>query len=165
MALAKTVYLSLGSNIGERKTNLERAVELLASSGISVVKTSSIYETAPQQVKSQPWFLNLVLETTTSLFPLQLLSVLQNVERQLGRERRAGVRFGPRTIDLDILLYGRSIIETPTLTVPHPRMTVRRFVLEPLVELAPELRDPVSGRPYRDLLNGVKDQAIRRFLG
>lgn len=161
MSTSKTAFLSLGSNLGDRQLELERAMELLNGPAIVIVRRSSIYETAPREVLQQPWFLNMVMEVETTLFPLQLLNRLQTVERSLGRDRTSGQRFGPRSIDIDILLYGNSVITLPQLTVPHPRMRERRFVLEPLAEIAPELRDPSSGRRFREYLTEVQDQATR----
>jgi len=158
------VFLSLGANLGDRPQNLEQAATQLSVEGISVTRESSIYETEPQEIEQQPWFLNIAVECRTKLFPLQLLAVLRRVEKTLGRDRTAAViPKGPRLIDIDILLYGRAIIETPELVVPHPRMMERRFVLAPLVEIAPELRHPVSGLLLRDQLNRIQGQLVRRF--
>jgi 2-amino-4-hydroxy-6-hydroxymethyldihydropteridine diphosphokinase len=157
----KTVYLALGSNVGDRRANLAGAVERLASADLRVVRVSSIYETAPRDVLDQPWFLNQVAEVETSLFPRQLLARIQKIERELGRKR--GQPKGPRVIDIDILLFGEAILHTPDLEVPHPRMLDRRFVLEPLAELAPELRHPGNGRRMREALGSVMDQAVKRL--
>jgi 2-amino-4-hydroxy-6-hydroxymethyldihydropteridine diphosphokinase len=157
------IYLALGSNLGERDQNLACALDMLEARGISIVKRSSIYETAPRDVLDQPWFLNVVVEVATDLHPAALLGVLQDVERKLGRDRTHAIRFGPRLIDIDILLYGNASIATAELQVPHPRLTERRFVLEPLVEIAAELRDPVSGKLFRDFLSEVADQPVRRL--
>ncbi len=133
----KRAYLSLGSNVGEREENLRRALEALEREHIHVITQSSIYETEPQDVVEQRWFLNLCVECETRLFPLQLLGVVERIERELGRERGAAtIRRGPRPIDIDILLYGEAVIITPQLTIPHERMLERRFVLEPLLELS-----------------------------
>ncbi len=156
----KTVYLSLGSNVGDRARNLWEAIARLEEAGIRIRRVSSIYETEPQEVRDQPWFLNLVAEAETELLPKQLLARTQKIELDLGRKRSR--LKGPRTIDIDILLYGNSVIRTPELTVPHPRMSERRFVLEPLAELAPELRHPVSRRTARDLLSGTLGQTVLR---
>ena len=155
----KRAYLSLGSNLGSLEENLERALVLLESDTVHVVKRSSIYETEPQDVTDQPWFLNMAVACETRCFPLQLLTAVRNVEGQMGRVRH--VRRGPRIIDIDILLFGNAIIETPRLTVPHPRMLERRFVLEPLLEIAPDLAHPATKRPLRDYLNDVKAQKLR----
>jgi 2-amino-4-hydroxy-6-hydroxymethyldihydropteridine diphosphokinase len=157
----KTAYLSLGSNVGDRHENLRKALELLEAAGARVVRRSSLYETEPQDLKNQPWFLNAVAEVQTALFPMQLLARIHRVERQLGRKRT--VPKGPRTIDIDILLYGNSIVETVELQIPHPRFSERRFVLEPLLEIAPDLRHPVSRRPIRELLAATAGQVVRKI--
>ncbi len=154
----KTVYLSLGSNLGERERNLEEAIALLEEAGVKVLRRSSIYETEPQDVRDQPWFLNLVVEAETELFPKQLLSRARKIEQQLGRKRIQPK--GPRTIDIDILLYGTAVIEMEELTVPHPRLAERRFVLAPLAELAPELRHPVTRRSVREMLSAISGQKV-----
>jgi len=159
--LEKTVYLSLGSNMGEREDRLRQAIDVLEREGVGVTKQSSVYETAPQDVADQPWFLNMVLECRTSLLPLQLMNLLLRIEREIGRVRQAGIRRGPRPIDLDILLFGDAVIQLPQLTVPHPRMLQRRFVLEPLLEIAPDLKFPVDGKPLRGYLAATMDQAVR----
>ncbi len=159
----KTVYLSLGSNIGNREEMLQQAVRLLASADFRITRMSSVYETEPQDVRGQPWFLNMVLEAETTLFPRQLLGRIQKVEQQLGRRRPAPK--GPRTIDIDILLFGTAVIDTTGLTVPHPRMAERRFVLEPMTELAPDLRHPVLRRTMRELLGTIRRQTVRRKTG
>jgi 2-amino-4-hydroxy-6-hydroxymethyldihydropteridine diphosphokinase len=159
----KTVYLSLGSNIGNREEMLQQAVRLLASADFRITRMSSVYETEPQDVRGQPWFLNMVLEAETTVFPRQLLGRIQKVEQQLGRRRLAPK--GPRTIDIDILLFGTAVIDTTGLTVPHPRMAERRFVLEPMTELAPDLRHPVLRRTMRELLGTIRRQTVRRKTG
>jgi 2-amino-4-hydroxy-6-hydroxymethyldihydropteridine diphosphokinase len=159
--LAKTVYLSLGSNMGEREDRLRQAIEILEREGIAVTKQSSIYETAPQDVADQPWFLNMAIECRTTLLPLQLMNLLLGVEREIGRVRQAGVRRGPRPIDLDLLLFSDAVIQLPQLTVPHPRMLQRRFVLEPLLEIAPDLKFPVDGKPLRGYLAATMNQPVR----
>jgi 2-amino-4-hydroxy-6-hydroxymethyldihydropteridine diphosphokinase len=136
---------------------------MLAEQPIEIVRRSSIYETAPMLIEDQPWFLNQVIEARTGLFPRQLLHATQAVERRLGRKRL--VANGPRTIDIDILLYGRTVMTSDELTIPHPRMSERRFVLEPLVEIAPELRHPVSKKRIADLLAAAKSQDVKPFRG
>jgi 2-amino-4-hydroxy-6-hydroxymethyldihydropteridine diphosphokinase len=155
----KRAYLSLGSNLGERNENLEHALALLEGEQIHVVARSSIYETEPRDVTAQPWFLNMALACETRLFPLQLLTAALRIEREMGRIRR--LPRGPRLIDIDILLLGNTMVDTPRLRIPHPRMLERRFVLEPLVEIAPELLHPVTKRPLREYLNTVKAQKVR----
>lgn len=145
------VYIALGGNLGNRRENLERAVELLrADPDLEVVGVSSLRETEPVGVVDQPRFLNGALAVETALGARPLLDRLLAVERALGRER-TGPRFGPRTVDLDLLLYGDETIDEPGLTVPHPRLAERRFVLEPLAELDPGLTLP-DGRRVGDLL-------------
>jgi 2-amino-4-hydroxy-6-hydroxymethyldihydropteridine diphosphokinase len=155
----KTIYLSLGSNIGDRETHLKAALDRLPEAGVTVLRVSPIYETEPVDGAEGRWFLNLVAEAETEVFPLQLLSRLQRLERALGRVRR--VVNGPRTIDIDILMYGQTVMQRPELEIPHPRMTERRFVLVPLADLAPELRHPVTRRTVRDLLEAAPSQVVR----
>ena len=163
LIVVQTVYLSLGSNVGDREHMLREALRLIEAPDVHVKRISSVYETEPQDLQAQSWFLNLVAEIGTDLFPMQLLARTQKIERQLGRKR--GLPKGPRTIDIDILLLGSSVIDLPELVVPHPRMAARRFVLEPLAELAPGLRHPVLRRTVKDLLSGTLGQAVRRVPG
>jgi 2-amino-4-hydroxy-6-hydroxymethyldihydropteridine diphosphokinase len=157
----KNIYLSLGSNVGEREKQLAAAIERLDAAGVHVLRKSSVYETEPQDLRDQPWFLNLVLEVETKLSPIQLLTAIQDIEESMGRKR--DVPKGPRSIDIDILLFHTALVETKDLQIPHPRLAQRRFVLEPLAELAPDLRHPQSNRTMRDLLRDVQDQrAIMR---
>jgi 2-amino-4-hydroxy-6-hydroxymethyldihydropteridine diphosphokinase len=155
----KRVYLSLGSNIGDREGNLRKAVERLAAQEVRVLHTSRIYETEPVDFKDQAWFLNQVVEAETALFPMQLLTRTGRVERELGRTR--AVRNGPRTIDIDILFYGAATVETARLEIPHPRIAQRRFVLAPLAELAPDLRHPVTHRTVRQMLESAPPAVVR----
>lgn len=157
----KTVYLSLGSNIGDREANLRQAIEKLNASGVRVLRVSPTYETEPVDVTDQRWFFNLVVEAQTGLLPLQLLAHAARIERTMGRIRTRAK--GPRIIDIDILLYGVVMIKTPALEIPHPRMQERRFVLAPLADLAPELRHPGSGKTVREMLDGVSQQVARRL--
>ena len=150
----KTAYLGLGSNIGDREAHLEAAIEKLAP-----VRRSPIYETEPVDYVQQRWFLNLVVELETSLFPMQLLTRIQKIERDLGRVRN--IPKGPRTIDIDILLFGDAVIRTPKLVIPHPRMAERRFVLAPLADLAPDLRHPVTRLTIREMLAEAPASKIR----
>jgi 2-amino-4-hydroxy-6-hydroxymethyldihydropteridine diphosphokinase len=160
--VAKTVYLSLGSNIGDRARNLQAALAQLAAPDLRILRTSSAYETEPVEFTAQRWFVNLAAEAETELFPLQLLSRISRVERALGRVRT--VPKGPRTIDIDILFYGRAIVRTPTLEIPHPRMAERRFVLAPLADLAPELRHPVTRKTIREMLDAAPKQVVRPWV-
>ena len=161
IASPKLIYLGLGSNIGDREANLRAAIERLPASGVTVLRTSPIYETEPVDYTDQRWFLNLVLEASTELLPLQLLARTSRIERELGRTRT--IPKGPRTIDIDILLYGRSVIRGRKVEVPHPRMSERRFVLAPLADLAPDLRHPVTGLSVRQMLDAAPDQSVRPF--
>jgi 2-amino-4-hydroxy-6-hydroxymethyldihydropteridine diphosphokinase len=148
--VAITAFIGIGSNLGDREQNLARAIELLsAEDGIDVVAVSEIRETEPVGPVAQGPFLNGVVRIETELGPRELLDRLLAVEQRLGRVRRE--RFGPRTIDLDLLLYGDVVVEEPGLTVPHPRLHERRFALEPLSDLAPGLEIPGQG-PISELL-------------
>jgi 2-amino-4-hydroxy-6-hydroxymethyldihydropteridine diphosphokinase len=153
-----SVYLSLGSNLGDRVRNLERALERLRAH-LYMEAISSIYETQPVGVRDQPWFLNLVCVATTRLKPRALLEYVHEIEAALGRER--GERFGPRTIDIDVLAYDDHVVDEPDLSLPHARMHERRFVLEPLAEIAPDWRHPVSGRSAGELLAELDDDEVR----
>jgi 2-amino-4-hydroxy-6-hydroxymethyldihydropteridine diphosphokinase len=155
----KTIYLSLGSNVGDREYNLRTAIDRLSAPDLHVLRTSPIYETEPVDYTAQRWFLNLVVEAETSLFPKLLLSRTARVEHELGRVR--AVAKGPRTIDIDILLYGRAVVQTATLEVPHPRMAERRFVLAPLADLVPNLRHPVTHKTVREMLDAAPVQKVR----
>jgi 2-amino-4-hydroxy-6-hydroxymethyldihydropteridine diphosphokinase len=157
----KTAYLALGSNIGDREANLRDAVRRIESAGIRVTRRSSLYETAPQELLDQPSFLNAVVEVETDLFPMQLLARARAIEREMGRRRVTPK--GPRNIDIDVLFYGRAVITTPDLEVPHPRIAQRRFVLEPLAEIAPDLRHPVTGKNAQEMLAGLEPQGVRRL--
>jgi 2-amino-4-hydroxy-6-hydroxymethyldihydropteridine diphosphokinase len=157
----KTIYLSIGSNVGDRETHLARALERLASNDVRVLRTSGVYETEPRDVPDQSWFLNQVVEAETELFPVQLLGRLQRIERALGRVPTRPK--GPRTIDIDILLYDDAIVSVPNLDIPHPRMEDRRFVLEPLAELAPDLRHPRTRKTVREMLAQVGNQKVQRI--
>ncbi len=158
-----TVYFSLGSNLGDRALNLALARNHLEAEDARILRASSIYETAPRDLTAQPWFLNQVIEAETTLFPRQLLHRVLKIERAMGRKRT--VAKGPRVIDIDILLFGGSIVSAPDLDIPHPRIAERRFVLEPLAELAPDFRHPVTRKTVREMLAKVMDQAARRYAG
>lgn len=156
-----TVYLSLGSNIGDRRRHLDDALKLLQDAEVPILRVSRVYETEPQDFRNQPQFLNLAAEAETRLFPLQLLHAIERVERRMGRKRL--IAKGPRIIDIDILLYGGSIVGIGDLQIPHPRMALRRFVLEPLAELAPDLRHPVTQASVAEMLSAVRDQEVWVF--
>jgi 2-amino-4-hydroxy-6-hydroxymethyldihydropteridine diphosphokinase len=155
-----TVFIALGSNLGDRRANLEAALRALEAEQIVIAKCSSVYETKPRDYLQQPWFLNMVLECATVADPLALLGKLLRIERDLGRERITAIERGPRIIDLDILLFGELVVNSPQLQIPHPRILQRRFVLEPLLEIAPNLCHPVSGHRIADSLPAVLDQEI-----
>jgi 2-amino-4-hydroxy-6-hydroxymethyldihydropteridine diphosphokinase len=156
----KRVFLSLGSNVGNRAANLKTAIDRLGSLG-KVLAVSSCYETEPVEFAAQPWFLNCAVELDTEKMPKQLLAAILDIEREMGRRRVQ--RKGPRTIDIDILLFGNSIIKMEGLTIPHPAMHERRFVLEPLAEIAPEARHPVFKRSIGELRDALPPgQVVRR---
>jgi 2-amino-4-hydroxy-6-hydroxymethyldihydropteridine diphosphokinase len=151
------VYLSLGSNLGDRAGNIRRAIEELGARGVRVTQVSSLYETEPLEVRDQPWFLNSAMLVETELSPQQLLEVLLEIERGMGREKR--VPKGPRTIDIDILLYGGTIVNEPGLEIPHPRMAERKFVLVPLAEIAGEVNHPTAMMPIAEILDATADRS------
>ncbi len=157
----KKVFLSLGSNMGDRPANLREAAARMETPRFRVTRLSSFYETAPIGLTGQAWFVNVVAEANTSLFPMMLLNHCQQVERLMGRKKT--VLNGPRKIDIDILLYAHLVIDSKRLCVPHPRMHERRFVLEPMLELAPDLPHPVLRKTMLDLFTAVKGQASRRL--
>lgn len=163
-AMATLAYVALGSNLGDRLGNLQRAVRLIGEvPGTRVLRTSSVYETAPREVEDQPEFLNAVAEVETERGPRQLLDALLAIEARLGRERR--VKYGPRSIDLDVLLYGDEEIHEPGLDVPHPKMLERAFVIVPLAELEPARVTP-SGQKLRELARELRrHQRVRAIYG
>jgi 2-amino-4-hydroxy-6-hydroxymethyldihydropteridine diphosphokinase len=154
------VYLGLGSNVGDSEALLRSALEKLNGPGLKLCRVSGLYETEPIGLREQRWFLNLVAEFETNLFPKQLLYRIRKVENELGRKRT--VRNGPRTIDVDILLYGNFVVSTDELEIPHPRYGERRFTLAPLVELNPDLRDPVTGKTVSEMLASLTGQVARK---
>ena len=144
------VYLGLGSNLGEREKNCLEAIKLLKENGIAVVRQSSLIETEPWGMTDQPHFINMAAEVETGLPPHQLLALLMSIENKMGRDRT--MKWGPRIIDLDILLYDDLIIDTEELTVPHPFLHERDFVLRPLAEIAPDKVHPLLKKTVRKLL-------------
>ena len=158
----KIVYLGLGSNVGDSETLLQSALDGLNGPDLRLRRVSSLYETEPVGLREQRWFLNLAAEFETELFPKQLLHRIQKIEKELGR-RRTGVRNGPRTIDIDILLYGNFVITTDELEIPHPRYRERRFTLAPLAELNPGLRDPATGETMAEMLAALTGQTARKI--
>jgi len=157
-----TVYLSLGSNLGERAGNLRAAIATLAGVGVRVTKVSSLYETEPVDYLEQPWFLNCVVEAETSLPPLDLLHALRGIEARLGSQKEFAK--GPRLLDMDILLYGEETIESRQLQIPHPRMLRRNFVLAPLAEIAPKLKHPSWAANATELFaNSTDTSRVKRF--
>jgi 2-amino-4-hydroxy-6-hydroxymethyldihydropteridine diphosphokinase len=156
----KLVYLGLGSNVGDREALVQSALDNLNAPDLRLLRVSSLYETEPIGFRDQGWFMNLVAEFETELFPKQLLHRMQKVELGLGRRRT--MKNGPRTIDIDILLYGNTAMKTDELEIPHPRYTERRFTLAPLAELNPGLRDPVTRKTMAEMLRGLSGQSIRK---
>ena len=145
-----TVYLSLGSNLGNRAANIYGALRRLAAN-IQLDEISTLYETEPVGLADQPWFLNLVCRARTNLAPEALLTLAKTIEQDMGRKKT--VRFGPRSIDIDILMYDDLVLSTPQLEIPHPRLHERGFVLIPLREVAPHLIHPVLQRSVSELQN------------
>ena len=162
-ATERRVFLSLGSNLGDRERNLREALTGLEERGAEIVARSSIYETEPLEVRDQPDFLNLVVEIRTVLSPRELLAACLEIERLFGRKRT--ISKGPRTIDIDLLFYGSMVLNEPELNVPHPRLHLRNFVLAPLAEIAPDFRDPKSGVTVAALLTRSPDRSRVKSVG
>lgn len=161
MPNSRLVYIALGSNVGDRAALLARAVEQMNRAGLRILRQSQLYETEPVGGPPQPWFLNAVVEAETELTPHRVLHALQEIERDMGRQR--AIACGPRTLDLDILLDGDGAIRDGELEVPHPRLAERRFVLVPLAELAPRLTHPVLHKTVAELLAETLDAAQVRL--
>ena len=155
-----TLYLALGTNLGDRLANLEAAAAALPPA-VVVLARSPVYATPPWGCTDQPAFLNMALKGETPLEPVALLAHLKNLETELGR--LPTIRWGPRQIDMDILFYDDLIVDTPDITIPHPRLHERAFVLVPLADLAPDLRHPVLGKTVRELLAGVDTTGVIRY--
>ncbi len=159
--MRETAYLSLGSNLGDRAANLRAAVAQLDVAG-RLLAVSSLYETQPVDIPDQPWFLNCVAAIETDKTPRELLRLALQVEAAMGRLRMT--EKGPRKIDIDVVLFGDYVLDEPGLKIPHPAMHRRRFVLEPLVEIAPEARQPELGKTARELLAALpRGQTVRRL--
>ncbi len=149
-------FLSLGSNLGDRIINLHHAIELISNRGISTIGVSSFYETEPWGYKGQPPFINAALEVEVALNARELLSTLKSIELEMGREESP--RWGPRLIDIDIIFFGNEIVSYPELTIPHPLMHKRLFVLEPLVEIAPDFIHPLFNKNIKTLLEELNEK-------
>jgi 2-amino-4-hydroxy-6-hydroxymethyldihydropteridine diphosphokinase len=156
-------FLGLGSNLEDKKKNLKRAIRLLKDTSIRILRTSSLYQTQPVGNADQPWFVNQVVEVETNLTPWQLLALLQSLEKKMGRTK--SIRNGPRLIDLDILLAENTILDTADLTIPHPRMAARNFVLVPLSEIAPDVLHPILGKRAAVLLAESCDRSAVQKIG
>ncbi len=161
--MSELVYLSLGSNLGDRAASLHEAIRRLESVG-RVQAVSPLYETEPVEFTTQPWFLNCALSLETTSRPEELICRVLQIEKAMGRERDQPK--GPRTIDIDILLFGDAIVSTPSLTIPHPAMAQRRFVLEAVAEISPEVKHPTLKKSVRELLAELPaGQSVRRWTG
>ena len=157
------VYLALGSNLGDRRAYLESAVTSLSRRGVWISRSASVYMTEPHDLPGQPWFLNTAVETTTSLTPQKLLDACLDAEEENSRTR-TGIRES-RTLDIDIIFYGDAVVRVPRLTIPHPGLPNRRFVLEPMAEIAPDFVDPASRKTIRQLLQSTTDLSEVQYFG
>ena len=152
-----TVFIGFGSNMGDRKRNIKRALEKLnAMEGCTVDKISPLYSTEPVDYEDQDWFVNGAARLTIDFSPGEFLGILKSLEKEAGRTS-GGPRFGPRVLDLDILIHGECVMESRELVIPHPRLHKRRFVLTPLCDIAPELEHPVLKRKIQELLDNLDD--------
>ena len=157
-----SVIISVGSNIGDKQDNCQKGIDRLMASGNAVlVKASRFYRTSPVDYLDQDWFVNAAVKIETLLEPLELLEVLKAVQQQCGRTK-SGIRFGPRVLDLDIIFYDRLVMKSPTLEIPHPRMHKRRFVLQPICDIDPDIVHPLLNISVKSLLNqlGGNEQEV-----
>lgn len=158
------IYLSLGSNIGERQRNIQKALRLLKEKSFTISKVSSLYETSPWGKKNQPYFLNLVIEGETDLLPEMLLEKIKRIENEMGRVEKK--RWRARIIDIDILFYNQEIIDTPSLKIPHLQLHRRAFVLIPLNEIAPGFIHPILNKSVKDMLQNLDDKGkVLKYKG
>jgi 2-amino-4-hydroxy-6-hydroxymethyldihydropteridine diphosphokinase len=156
------IFLAIGSNVGDRVKNLDKVTELLEKNNVKVVQKSNVYETEPYGYKEQQWFYNQILEAQTDLSPESLLDLCLNIEKEIGRKKT--FKWGPRVIDVDILLFGEKIIDQDDLKIPHPFLHARKFVLVPLNEIAPNVTHAGAKKTVNELLNECIDTAIVRPL-
>ena len=151
-------FLCIGTNLGDRRKNLAHAISLLEKEGIEILKVSSLYETQPVDIPSQPWFYNQVIEIRSNVNPMAFLALIKKIERKIGRMDHSYK--GPRIIDIDILMVEKTVVQTKELKIPHPRMEKRNFVLLPFVEISPDAIHPIINEKIIDLLNKSNDHSI-----
>lgn len=151
-------FLSIGTNLGDRRKNLAHALSLLEKEGIEILKVSSLYETQPVDIPSQPWFYNQVIEIRSNVNPMAFLALIKKIESKIGRMDHSYK--GPRIIDIDILMVEKTVVQTKELKIPHPRMEKRNFVLFPFVEISPDTIHPILNEKIIDLLNKSNDHSI-----
>ena len=152
-----SAIISVGSNLGDKQANCQQGIDLLLASGnASLVKASRFYRTSPVDFLDQDWFVNAAVNVETPLEPIELLATLQTIQQQAGRTK-GGIRFGPRVLDMDIIFYDQLVLKTPTLEIPHPRMHKRRFVLQPICDIDPDIVHPLLNMPVKSLLKQLGD--------